>query len=83
MIRRKRADTWVYRLWCDECGAEMRPSGSALPTDPPQFPHACTNKECNSTFISTGRIYPIVDTVETHEEVMTDTEAELNEMTKQ
>jgi len=70
MIRRKRCDTYVYRLWCDKCGSEMRPSGEMLTSSPPQFPHACTNEDCDHTEISVNRSYPIVDTVEVHEEVL-------------
>ena len=41
-----------------------------LTSSPPQFPHACTNEDCDHTEISVNRSYPIVDTVEVHEEVL-------------
>jgi hypothetical protein len=71
MIRRKRADTYVYRLWCDVCGNEMRPDGGALTSSPPQYIHRCTAIDCDHTETpGGGRRYPIVDTVEIHEEVL-------------
>lgn len=72
MIRRRRADTFVYRLYCDECGAEMRWTGGALTSNPPQYPHLCTGKECAHTETIIGKHYPLVDTVELVEENLTE-----------
>ena len=41
----KRTDVKTVRvsLFCDECGEEMLPTGEALMSNPPQYPHVCKN----------------------------------------
>ena len=34
---------------CDECGkGELLPTGTCFPTNPPMYPHLCSNTSCNS-----------------------------------
>lgn len=75
MIRRKRADTFIYRLWCDKCleqgiQSQMR-STTILSSDPPHYVHACENAECDHKETIIGRAYPSIDYVEIEEEVGT------------
>lgn len=68
MIRRKRADTFVYRLYCDKCQSEMRWDAMTLTSNPPQYRHDCINPECDHTETVIGKHYPAVDTIEIQEE---------------
>jgi hypothetical protein len=69
MIRRKRADTFVYRLYCDKCQSEMTATGGALTSNPVMYTHACNNDKCDHIETIRGKRYPLVDTVEIQEEV--------------
>lgn len=45
------------RLICDECGeGEMLPTGVALMSSPPQYPHKCT--KCGAQDNVRGKKYP-------------------------
>jgi len=65
MIRRKRADTMVYRLYCDECNEQMKFEGDKTTETPPRFRHVCPN---GHTTQITGKHYPMIDYVELEEE---------------
>lgn len=72
MIRRKRADTFIYRLYCDVCGAEMRARGPQplrLEGRPVEHIHRCDNEKCDYTETITNKAYPAIDYVEINEEV--------------
>ena len=42
MIRREEVKTYRQRLICTDCGDEMKPTGVALMSSPPQYQHACS-----------------------------------------
>lgn len=47
-------------LICDECGTgEMIPTGVALMSSPPQYPHVCSN--CGASINVRGKRYPFID----------------------
>ena len=49
--------TYEVDYECDECETgKLRPLGSVLPTDPPQYPHQCTGCDNKKTF--TDKLYP-------------------------
>lgn len=71
MLRRKRADTYVYRLYCDLCGHEMKAGGpqpQPMKSRQPEVIHRCTNEHCANTLTITGKAYPAIDYVEIQEE---------------
>jgi len=39
--------TFVAQLCCKKCGSVMNFTGTTLTSNPPWFPHACSNGECN------------------------------------
>ncbi len=48
----------VYRtdMQCDQCGiGQMRPTGYAYPTSPPQYPHQCNHCGHTDTY---RKVYP-------------------------
>lgn len=48
MIKKKYIQrAYVETAYCDECGAEMAPTGIVLTSFPPKYQFKCTNKECN------------------------------------
>jgi len=51
------ARTMITRLYCD-CGGEMLPTGLALTSYPPQYPHRCQLCEKQTTRID---VYPRVE----------------------
>ena len=59
MIRRKRADTYVYRLYCDKCETEMQADGGQLTSNPGRFVHKCP--QCGHTESILGKRYPMID----------------------
>ncbi len=72
MIRRKRADTYVHRLYCDLCGHEMKATGpqpQPIAGQPPEFIHRCSNEPCTHTETITGKTYPAIDYHELGEEI--------------
>ena len=45
------AEAVIVDYVCDECGSgHMQPTGSILMSDPPQWPHACSNCGTSQTF---------------------------------
>ena len=50
MEKSKRAETYEVRLYCDECGEEMKEVEPSVVLDsfPLQYAYHCTNLECSS-----------------------------------
>ena len=48
----------LTKAYCDECGGELKYSGSTLMSNPPKFPHECV--ECSATE-SLADIYPTIN----------------------
>ena len=67
MIRRRRADTFVYRLYCDHCSAEMKALNHP-PLEGNRFVHQCEG--CDHQERIANVKYPLIDTVEINEEAM-------------
>lgn len=45
-ITEKEVKTFVIKFNCKMCGSEMKFSGMMLTSNPPWFPHSCSNREC-------------------------------------
>lgn len=56
MIRETPITCSVQRLYCDDCGEEMKPTGKALLKYPMQYPHKC--QECGKEIV-VANIYPL------------------------
>jgi len=37
----KKVETFQRILFCDDCGGEMKPTGTCLTSNPAQYPHEC------------------------------------------
>ena len=50
MEKSKRVETYEVRLYCDECGEEMKEvsPGVVLDSFPPQYAYHCVNSKCSS-----------------------------------
>lgn len=46
-------------LECEKCGGEMKSTGQALMSNPPQYPHEC--KKCGNTRNIRGKQYPYIE----------------------
>jgi hypothetical protein len=47
---------------CPKCGiGYLRPTGTCLTTNPPQYPHNCNNHNCNYGKTFAGKTYPYID----------------------
>jgi len=68
MIRRKRVDTFIERLFCNDCGSEMKSTGQYASDGPPKMEHQCPN--CPNTEIVSGDPYPRLAYKEIEEESM-------------
>ena len=58
MIKEVEVKVFEERLYCDECGAEMKRQGIALCTYPPEHPYICT--ACDWCTTSTTKYPKIV-----------------------
>ena len=62
MEKSKRVETYEVRLYCDECGEEMKEvePNVVLTTFPPQYAYHCVNSKCSSggRVIYTPHLYP-------------------------
>ena len=62
MEKSKRVETYEVRLYCDECGEEMKEvnPGVVLTTYPPQYRYYCLNPKCslNGKMTYTNHHYP-------------------------
>lgn len=58
MERRTEVKTFKVTLGCDRCGGEMRPTGVAIMSSPPQYPHECG--KCGDTQNIIDKQYPYV-----------------------
>lgn len=47
LVKEVEVKTFVERLYCKQCGSEMKYSGMCLTSNPPWYPHSCSNCECN------------------------------------
>lgn len=56
--RRIPVKTYIVRLFCD-CGGEMEPTGVALTSHPPRYPHRCT--VCGTETSHHTRTFPFVN----------------------
>ena len=62
-------DTYMARYMCDECdGGEMKGDGIVLTSNPPQYPHTCTDCGARKIFMSS---YPHQVTVQQEEGILT------------
>ncbi len=64
MEKSKRVETYEVRLYCDECGEEMKevePS-MVLTTFPPQYAYHCVNSKCSAKGkkVLSARPYPYI-----------------------
>ena len=50
MEKSKRVETYEVRLYCDECGEEMKEvePGVVLLSSPPKYAYHCINPDCSS-----------------------------------
>lgn len=58
---RKRVHTVKVDFRCPKCGnGFLRPTGTVLTSNPPQYPHKCNNNDCDygETF---NKAYPYID----------------------
>lgn len=54
-----KVNTFLVHLMCDKCdGGEMMPTGIALLSNPPQYPHKCN--KCGHQVNVTGNKYPFI-----------------------
>lgn len=57
VLTKKRVETYKIELVCEECGiGTMLPSGMALMSSPPKYPHKCS--ECGHAITVEGATYP-------------------------
>lgn len=56
-IKSKEVKVYQDRLYCNECGEEMKPTNMALATYPMQYPHICP--KCGKRVIM-SEIYPTI-----------------------
>lgn len=56
--RREEVKPVAVYLVCDECGEDMKPNGTSLPSNPPQYPHECANGHILNVM---GKQYPHID----------------------
>ena len=59
MIKRNIVETYMERLYCDDCNEEMLPSGVVLASNPPQYPHVC--KRCGKTENVIDKKFPNIE----------------------
>ena len=56
-IKSKEVKVYQDRLYCNECGEEMKPTGMALATYPKKYPHICS--KCGKR-VNMPKIYPTI-----------------------
>ncbi len=61
MIKSKEVKVYQDKLYCDECGEEMKFTGMGLASYPMQYPHKCS--KCDNRMIMLD-IYPKIRYVE-------------------
>ena len=59
MERRTEVKPIQVTLQCDDCGGEMKPTGTALMTSPPQYPHVC--EKCGASSNIRAKTYPYIE----------------------
>lgn len=64
MIKEKEVKCVMQRLYCDQCGTEMRYTGFVLTSYPPQYPYECPQCGYQETKVES---YPRIDYVELEE----------------
>lgn len=58
MIEKKEAKTYIVRLYCNNCGNEMKSTGVVLTSYPEQYPYECPNCGWKTT---ATELYPKVE----------------------
>ena len=61
MEKKTEVKTYKVELACENCGEGTMEScdGAVLTSNPPQYPHACTN--CDAEIHVTGTTYPYME----------------------